>query len=101
MRRGGENGVEQQVEMLAGIFGQETQPKIAVLLQQHIFPAIPPISRGVGHAICFRPPAGGNGETRFSDTGAFEKPDASGHSGWRVANRDGRVARSTHFENTP
>ena len=44
--------------------------------------------------------AGRNGEPHFSGNGAWEKPGAPGHSGWRVANRDGRVARSTHFENT-
>jgi hypothetical protein len=51
--------------------------------------------------LAVRRPAGRNGATRFSDIGAFEKHHASGHSGWRVANRDGRGARSTHFENTP
>ena len=45
--------------------------------------------------------AGRNGEPHFSGNGAWEKPGAPGHSGWRVANRDGRVARSTHFKNPP
>jgi len=42
-----------------------------------------------------RRPAERNGKNRFSGPFAADKHGAPGHSGWRVANRDGRVARAT------
>ena len=78
------------------------QPLIAPL-NRHNYQGVFSKWFGVAQVTGLGRPATRRTERRdaFSRDDALAKPGASGHSGWRVANRDGRVARSTHYENTP
>ena len=47
MNQGGQDGVENQIELLAEIFGEESQDEISVLLQQGILLPVLPVGFGI------------------------------------------------------
>jgi hypothetical protein len=46
-----QNGVQNQVEMLARVFRQEPQHKISILLEQDVLPPVPPICFCAGEML--------------------------------------------------
>ena len=51
MDKGGHGGIQYLVKVLPRVFGQESQHKITVLLEQSVLPAIPPICLSVGEML--------------------------------------------------
>ena len=51
LNKRGQDGVKNMVEMFAGVFRQESQYKVAVLLEQDVLAPVPPIGVGVGQML--------------------------------------------------
>ena len=49
MNERGQDGVKHMVQVFTGIFGKESQNEISILLQQGIFPPLPPVRLRVSH----------------------------------------------------
>jgi hypothetical protein len=51
MSKRGQDGVKNMVQMVTGILGKESQNEISILLQQGIFPPVPPVRLRVSHML--------------------------------------------------
>jgi len=47
-----QDGVQNLIEMFAHIFRQESQHEKSVLLQQGVFPPVPPVRFGISQMLC-------------------------------------------------
>jgi hypothetical protein len=52
MNESGQNCIQNLIEALARVFRQETQQEISILLQQGIFPPIPPVRFRISQMLC-------------------------------------------------